>query len=124
VSNGDLLEDALRAEFGPESGVLFQAVPPTVFTAPSVVVTPGDPFLSPATHGALVLEAWEVLVVVAVKEVSVGVEQMGDLSRRVRRAAGSVGALWEETSGPRVPAATDSRGFVFVINRVSFKTQG
>jgi hypothetical protein len=122
VTNGERLLEALRAEFGPEGGVLFQATPPTTFTVPSVVVTPGDPFLLPATHGAMVTESWEVLVVVGVKELSVGVSQMGELSRRVRRAAGSVGALWRETSGPRLPA-TEPRGHVFVINRLEFRTQ-
>lgn len=112
----DLLE-ALVAEFGGE--VVFHAVPPSVFSAPSVVVVPRDPFITPGTHGA-VTESWDVLAVVSLKAADRGLSQMRDLSLRVRKAASSVGGLWKRAGGPRLGSATDL-SFVVVPNQIDFR---
>lgn len=87
----DRLLAALRAEF---SDVTLYVAPPKSYTAPSVVVRPGNPFLVPSNHG-LVDETWEVLVLVSAAAPDKGVASMRRLSLRIMRAAHSVGARWE-----------------------------
>lgn len=121
-SNGTALLAALKAEFADnEPEILLLEHPPAVFSAPSVVVSPSEPFLEPDTHG-MVRERWDVLVVVAMKEKGIGVDQMRDLSLRVFRAARSVGAVWRRASGPRRPQGDDARALVLVVNELDFKT--
>ena len=112
------LVEALTHEFANE--VVFQPFMPATLTIPSVVVSPGDPFLIPATHG-MVEERWDVLVAVAMKDGGSGILQMRDLSLRVLRATVSVGGIWREASGPR--RLTDDRQSVVSSNTISFRYQ-
>jgi hypothetical protein len=86
------------------------------------VVTPGNPFLTPATVGqpGLVLEKWEVLVVVSMADAATGIADMRSLSLRARRAVSTAGGRWLETSGPRRSQAETDRN-VYVVNEVEFK---
>lgn len=122
MSNGAKLLEALEEVFDTESPVVFQSAPPATFSAPSVVVTPGDPFLVPDTHG-LIRERWEVLVVVGIKERAIGIEQARAISVKVRNAISRAGGLWRLTTGPRVPEGDVSRSLVLFINELDFKTQ-
>ena len=117
-SNLDALVAALTAEFTLE--VVFSPTLPSSLTAPSVVVTPSDPYIEPRTGGAnLVTENWDVLVAVNIAEVGPGIDMMRDLSLRVRRAAAGTGATWRSASGPR-RLAGETTAIVFSINEVSF----
>lgn len=115
----DRLEQALRDEFKTE--VAFHSSIPSVLRAPSVVVTPGDPYLDPGTHGTVV-ERWDVLVVVSTIDSASGIKQMRDLSLRVRKAVTGVGALWRRASGPRLPSGTEQvKGLVLSVNQIEFR---
>jgi len=118
-SNLDALVAALTAEFTLE--IVFQPSLPSQLTAPSVVVVPSDPFLEPSAVGGagLVQESWDVLCAVSISEVAPGIDQMRDLSLRVRRAASGTGATWRSASGPR-RLAGETTAIVFSINEVSF----
>lgn len=120
-TNAGRLMDALKAELGTAPEIVLYETPPSTWTVPAVVVIPGDPFLTPSTHGTIE-ERWEVLVTATAKDRGVGVDQMRTISNRVRKAITAAGGLWRETSGPRIPEA-DTRDFFFVINRIAFKTQ-
>ena len=113
----DKLLEALTAEF--DGDVIFSAWVPSQLTPPQVVVAPGDPYLQPSTHGT-VEETWDVLVVVSVKEPGPGIDQMRDLSLRVRGAAMSVGALWRRAGGPRRSTVENSQT-VISVNEIAFK---
>lgn len=123
MTTAELLLAELRAEFTEADAeqVTFLDTPPSVFTAPSVVVTPGDPFIENDTLG-LLRERWEILVIVAMLEKSSAIVQMGAISRRVRRAVSKAGATWREASGPRTPQSNEARALVLCINKVDFKT--
>lgn len=127
-TNSDRLLEALEAEFGStsENPVLLQPNPPATFTAPSVVVTPGDPFLTPNTVGqlGLVVERWEVLVVVSMTDKSVGINQIREISHRVRNSISRAGGRWLFASGPRRPQGQDGSSQILCINTVEFKTSG
>jgi hypothetical protein len=112
------LVSALSTEFT-DSDVSYAAAIPTTFTAPSVVVAPGDPFLSPGTYGAIT-EVWDILVVVSFRDKAAGLVQMRDLSLRVRRVVSSVGARWVSASGPRVRQEEQNKDFVISVNRIEF----
>jgi hypothetical protein len=122
-SNGEILIAQLRAEFVDvaEESILLLENPPAVFSAPSVVVTPGDPFLEPETLG-LIRENWDILVVVAMKDKGLGIEQLRDISLRVRRATIGAGAVWRRASGPRKPQGEDAKALVLSVNEIDFKT--
>jgi hypothetical protein len=111
------MQEALAAEFDGE--ISFLPSVPSTLTAPSVVVTPGDPFLAPITFG-LVAETWEVLVVVSMKDKSSGIRQMRDLSLRVREAVSGVGGTWRGASSPRLPKSEPAKGLVLSLNTVAF----
>jgi hypothetical protein len=118
----DTLIEALRTEFGGE--VQYHASVPSTFTAPSVVVTPGDPFIEPRdAAGNLVRENWNVLVCVSLKESATGIEQMRELSLRVKKVSRAVGAVWLGASGPRRLAseATGSPTQVLSVNDIHFR---
>ena len=118
----DALIEALRSEF--EGEVQYHASIPSTFSAPSVVVTPGDPFLEPRdAAGSLVRENWNVLVCVSLKEAGTGISQMRELSLRVRKASKSVGAVWLSASGPRrlQGEATASPTQVLSVNELHFR---
>lgn len=120
----DAIVAALTAEFDLE--VVFQATMPTALTAPSVVVVPSpdENYLEPATSGgvgtSLILERWNVLAVVNISEPKSGLDQMRDLSLRVRRAIMNTGAVWRSATGPRRLAA-DNSNVVFSENAIDFK---
>lgn len=114
----DTLLTALQDEF--EGGVQFHSNIPATFTAPSVVVAPGDPFLSPGTHGHIE-ERWDILVVYNTTAPDRNIRQLRENSLKIRRAVGSVGALWQLTTGPRKASQEPSDVKALVINQVSFK---
>jgi hypothetical protein len=111
------LIDALKLEF--EDDVVFSSALPGTVVPPAVIVAPGDPFLTPATHGT-VEERWDVLVAVSIKEPAVGIDQMRDLSLRVRRTVVRNGAVWRRASGPRRFNLENSQTVVS-LNEVVFK---
>ena len=111
------LVEALKAEFKDE--VIFSAALPSTITAPAVIVTPGDPFIAPNSVG-VVEEVWDVLVAVSVKEPAPGIEQMRDLSLRVRRVVTSHGATWRQASAPR-RVSHEKAQTVVSLNTVAFK---
>lgn len=108
---------ALSAEFASE--VIFHPAPPSVISAPSVAVIPGDPFLEPETQG-LVRERWDVWVAASLKSPDRGAADMREISLRVMRAAHSVGGVWRNASGPRRLAESQTMQIVSV-NRIDFK---
>lgn len=112
----DLVE-ALKAEFDNE--VIFSPSVPSVITAPSVIVSPGDPYLIVGTQGT-VEETWSILVAVSVKEPGPGIDLMRELSLRVRRTVVSQGAVWRQAAGPRRVSAENTQTVVSV-NTVAFK---
>lgn len=118
----DAVIAALAAEFTTE--IIFSASIPSVLTAPSVVVAPGDPFIEPSAIGGgsgdgLVVERWDILCVVSIAEPGEGIKTMRNLSLRVRRAVGKNGAVWAQASGAR-RIASDNSNTVFSLNTVSF----
>ncbi len=110
--------DALRTQLGDDIATLHENIPNKI-TPPSVIVTPGDPFLTPATHG-LIEERWDVLVAMNRTSPDRGVAGFRELSMAVMSAAHSIGAIWEETSGPRTVGDGDS-SYVLVVNKVRLK---
>jgi hypothetical protein len=116
MSNITVVASALTTEF---SDVAFAAALPTTFTAPSVVVAPGDPFLAPSTFGG-VTETWDVLVVVSFKDKAAGLIQMRDLSLRVREVVSKAGATWRQASGPRIRDGEANKDFVMSVNQITF----
>lgn len=115
----DDLETALRAEFAQNPKVTFSPAIPSTFSPPQVVVTPGDPFLTNAT-AATILENWDILCVVQMKDRRAGVLRMRELCLRARRAVSTIGGTWEDASGPQLPSETD-RQIVLSANRVHFR---
>lgn len=119
------LVDALAAEFA-GSSVGFAATPPKTFDAPSVVVTPGEPFLEVHAGGARpetvrIKERWEVLVVVSMKDTGAGIDQMRQNSLRVMRAVSRPGSVWTGASPPqKVTAAQPDREYAAATNQVHF----
>lgn len=118
----DAIVTALTAEFTTE--IIFSASIPSVLTAPSVVVAPGDPFIEPSAIGGgsgdgLVVERWDILAVVSISSPKEGIDTMRNLSLRVRRAVGKNGAVWAQASGTR-RLANDNSLNVFSLNTVSF----
>lgn len=109
--------EALRSEFSTE--IVFQEAPPSTFSAPSIVVTPGEPFITPDSHG-VVEENWDVFVVVGMKDKASGFAQLRKLSLRVFAAVRSVGGYWREAGGPLVFQA-DAKTLIISTNRVSVK---
>lgn len=99
--------------------VSFHESAPNKLFPPSVIVTPGDPFLEPATQG-LIQEHWEILVCMNRTANDRGVSAYRNVSLAVVGAVQSVGAVWEETSGPRLVDGEDT-SYVLVVNRVRFK---
>ena len=99
--------------------VAFHESTPNKLYPPSVIVSPGDPFLEPATQG-LIQEHWEILVCMNRTASDRGVSAYRNVSLAVAAAVQSVGAVWEETSGPRLVENEDT-SYVLVINRVRFK---
>lgn len=122
-SNAGRLLEALRAELTEAPEVLLLENPPAVFSPGSVVVTPGDPFLEPATTGqmGLVLERWEILVVVAMIDKAAGIGQMRDHSLRIRSAVSRAGGRWLSASGPRRAQSEEAKAIVLSINTIEFK---
>lgn len=115
------MHEALRTEFTTTAGVTYQSTLPKQAQADSVVVAPGDPYIQNGTHGA-VIETWEVLVVVPMKDTESGLETMRKLSLRVRDAVSKVGASWQEASGPRaLQRSAQQKQLVLSVNRVQFK---
>lgn len=112
----DALVEALRAEFDGVPVTLYLA-PPTSYTAPAVVVQPGDPFLDNGTVGRIE-ERWDIAVLTNPAQPDKGVRQMREHSLRIRRAVSSVGAVWE---GAGTPQALDTEQKTAVFNRVRFK---
>jgi hypothetical protein len=118
-SNLDAVVAALTAEFDLE--VVFVSSLPSTLTAPSVVVAPSDPFLEPSTIApGFVEEQWDVLAVVSWAEQAPGLDQMRNLSLRVRRAVSGAGGSWRGSSGPR-RMATETSSLVFSVNTVVIK---
>lgn len=96
----DALVAALRAEFAGE--VTFQPNVPKQVQAPSIIVSPGEPFLEPREAASpIVWERWVVLVAVSIKNMAAGLAQMRVNSLRVRRAVNTSGGVWDSASGPR-----------------------
>jgi hypothetical protein len=112
----DKLEEALSTEFKDNPKVSFSTSIPNTFSPPQVIVTPGDPFLTNATAGTI-LENWDVLAVVSMVDRKSGVKKMREIDLRIRRAASTVGATWEQASGPQLPSETD-RANVLSVNRL------
>lgn len=110
------LTAALTAEFTGE--IIFAEAVPAVLSVPSVVVSPGDPYLEPSTHGTIT-ERWNVLVVVSLKDKISGLNQMRELSLRVQRAVNSAGGTWRSASGPRT-LGDEARLSVISENVVTF----
>ena len=108
---------ALKAEF--DSDVIFHPAPPPTFTAPSVAVIPGDPFLEPETQG-VVRERWDIWVAVSAKSPDRGAADMREISLRVMRAAHKVGAVWVRASGPRTLREQQTQ-LVISIGRIEIK---
>jgi len=121
-TNDERLLEALRTELGAGPEILLLEHPPAVYRPQSVIVSPGDPFLEPATHG-LIAQYWDLVVVVSNTDRAVGVRQLRDISLRVRAAAVSVGAEWLATSGPRTVPSDDQRNLIVAINTIRFKTR-
>jgi hypothetical protein len=113
----ETLIEALGAEF--DGDVAFAPNIPTTIVPPVVIVSPGDPFLAPATHGTI-LETWDVLVAVGFKDTASAVADMRSLSLRVRDVVLRHGALWRITSGPR-RGADESKQVVIAVSEVAFK---
>jgi hypothetical protein len=111
------LDAALVAEFGGE--IVYQSEVPSTFSAPSVVVSPGDPFITNDTFG-MIRETWDVLVAVSMKDRGNAVRQLRDLSLRVRRVISSVGGIWDSATGPKRLGDEDAKGMVISVNRVEF----
>jgi hypothetical protein len=110
------LHQALRTEF---ADVVLHLEQPASFTAPSVVVKPGQPFLEIGTNGTIE-EHWHVLVVANKAAADMGVGTMRKLSLKVRRAAHSVGAIWEGTNQPEV-LKDESKTLAILTNTVRFR---
>lgn len=87
----DRLVQALQQEF---TDVNLYLAPAKSYNTPSVAVRPGTPFIEVTTHG-LVRETWDVLVLVNSNQPDKGVAALRKLSLRIRRAAHSVGAIWD-----------------------------
>lgn len=120
ASNIDRLVTALTEEFSQEGKqVQLHLAVPAQFTVPSVVVAPGDPFIEPRSLSE-VRERWEVLVVFNSLADDRNVAQMRLNSLRVRRAALSVGALWEQTGGIRRASNEPTDTTALVPNTVIF----
>jgi hypothetical protein len=117
MTDPQTLEAALAAEFAGE--VLFTPSVPANLSPPQVVVVPGDPFLSPSTHGA-VEEQWEVTVAVSVKESETGIDQLRELSLRVARVCQRTGAVWDQAGGPLASTVAQSQT-VISRNTIRFK---
>lgn len=117
MSNIDRVVAALKTEF--EGEVAFSDTIPSNVTPPAVIVAPANPFLENTTHG-LILEAWDVLVVVSWKEKEAGLKQMRDLSLRVRKAVTGVGAVWTGASGPATSGEV-VQGQIMSINGVRLR---
>jgi hypothetical protein len=111
------LEEALAAEFAGE--VLFVPTVPAQISPPQVIVVPGDPYLAPATHGA-VEEQWEVTVAVSIKEPKVGLDQLRTLSLRLARVCQQAGAVWDQAGGPLSSTVTNAQT-VISRNTIRFK---
>ncbi len=109
---------ALRTQLGDDIATFHEVVPNKI-TPPSVIVTPGDPFIEPVTQG-LVEERWDILVAMNRTSPNRGVAGFQELSLKVRAAAHAVGAIWEGASGPRKVGDGDS-SYVLVVNRVRYK---
>lgn len=127
MSNVDRLTEALVTEFEEEGAeVVFAPAIPNTFVAPSVVVAPGDPFLTPSTMApGAVVETWEVLVCVNFGDKAAALTQMRDLSLRVRKAVSGVGAVWRQASGPRRRDGETNKNLILSLNTVTFThTQG
>lgn len=113
----DQLVAALKEEFG--EGVQFHQARPASVSAPSVIVTPGDPFITNHSLGQ-VKENWEVLVVVSYKEPKSAITALRQLSLRVRRSVSSVGAMWQSASGPRTLAQdATAKQLILSVNEVT-----
>jgi hypothetical protein len=84
-----------------------------------VIVIPGDPYLVPATHGA-VEETWEVTSAVSIKETKVGFDQLRELNLRVGRACQKAGALWEQSDQPVITTSGQAQ-IVVSRNIIRFK---
>lgn len=111
------LYDALKEEF--DTDVTFYPTIPAVVSPPAIVIMPSDPFLEVATHGAI-RETWDVLVAVSIKDTESAVILARDLSLRINRAAGTVGAVWGGAAGLTVPESLQLQHAV-AVNTVHFK---
>lgn len=112
------LRQALSERF--EGEVSFADSVPSTLVAPSVVVSPGDPFLEPRSLGA-VREKWDILVVVNFSDRKSALTQMRDISLRVREAVVYAGGVWEQASGPRRDTTNEAnRNLVFSVNTIHF----
>lgn len=111
---------ALHAEFDGEISVVESV--PSKFSAPSIVIAPGDPFLTPGTHST-VEETWEILVVFNPTGAGRNVEFFRSTSLRVRKAAGAAGALWVQTRAPRRASPNPDDPAAIAPNTVRFKYQ-
>lgn len=110
------LVDALRTEFTGE--VSFAPSLPSTLTTPSVVVVPADPFLENETFGEI-RESWDILAVVSFKDKASGVDQMRELSLRIRNVVARNGGYWQSAT-PRSPIG-DDQSKVISVNSIYFK---
>lgn len=117
MTDPTVLEEALAAEFAGE--ILFVPTIPSSLSPPQVIIIPGDPFLSPSTHGAIE-ENWDVTVAVSVKEPKPGFDMMRDLSLRVMRVCHQAGAVWDQAGGPLSSTLTNTQT-VISRNTIRFK---
>lgn len=122
MSNISDLVAAFKTEFSGE--VAFHESAPSVYTAPSIVVWPDNPFLEPREGASpIVRENWRVLVVASVKDRQKGLEKMRELSLRVRKVANANGAVWLGAQGP-APISTEpgqNSQMVAVNNQIHFR---
>lgn len=119
MSTVSTLVSAFEEEFSTDPKVIFSASVPASFVAPSVIVTPGDPFLVPKTFGETE-ERWTVLVVSSMADKAIGIATLRALSFRVARAARSVGAVWESADAPAIPDESNSNNIVLSANQIRF----
>jgi hypothetical protein len=117
MTDPETLVQALADEFAGE--ILFVGAVPDTISPPQVIIIPGDPFLTPSTHGA-VEEQWEVTIAVSVKESKVGIDQLRDLSLRAARTVHLAGAVWDQAGGPLASTLNNAQT-VISRNTVRFK---
>lgn len=108
------LIDALKDELGADV-TLYTSMPATI-QGDAVIIMPGDPFLT-TSHFGEVEETWDILVTSKLISPDRGVNRSRELSLKVRKAAGKVGALWVSAS-PRY--VTDDKAVWALVNVVRF----